>query len=52
MTDEEMAARISRGLLLYEFHILPCLRVEWRNAVRIELCWLRWYIGLCFDSTQ
>lgn len=39
---------MSKGVLLYEFFILPTLRIEWRNDKRIELCWLRFYIGFYF----
>ena len=38
---------MSYGTLLYEFFFFPTIRFEWRNSKRIEICWLRFYVGFC-----
>ena len=36
------------GILLYEFFIIPTIRIEWRNAKRIEICWFKFCFGFAF----
>lgn len=43
---------MSKGVLLYEFFIFPAIRIEWRNVKRIEICFLRYYIGFVFKGKK
>lgn len=42
---------MTKGTLLYDFFILPTIRIDWANKdfeygfIRITFEWLRWYIG-------
>ena len=41
---------MSYGTLMYEFFIFPTIRIEWRNLKRIEICWLRFFVGFVKES--
>lgn len=47
-----------RGTLLYDFFILPTIRIDWSNKdfyngfTRITIEWLRWYIGFIIENKK
>ena len=49
---------MTKGILLYDFFILPTIRIDWGNRdfdygfTRITFEWLRWYIGFSVKNKK
>lgn len=49
---------MSRGTLIYDFFVIPTIRIDWSNRdfengfTLIVIEWLRWYIGFAIRSKE
>ena len=49
---------MSKGTLIYDFFILPTIRIDWSNKdfdygfTRVTVEWLRWYIGFTIKDRK
>lgn len=47
---------MSKGTLLYDFFIIPTIRIDWSNKdfdygfTRVTVEWLRWYVGFTIKN--
>lgn len=47
-----------KGILLYDFFIIPTIRIDWGNKdfdhgfTRVTVEWLRWYVGFIIENRK
>ena len=40
---------IVKGMSIYDFFIIPTIRINYRSYKYLTVEWLRWYIGITWD---